>query len=237
MIEYSAVVPCHNESGNLPELAKRLDSALKKTKKSYEIIIVNDNSTDNSKDALDRLKKEFEKLRYVERRQFPGVGNAKRDGFKEVKGKYIITLDGDLSHDPAEIPRFIEKIKDYDMVCGSRYARGGEAEMGASRKIISGAFNFVFRTVLGIPIRDFTSGFRIYKSEIIKSIKLKSSGFGIYIEIPLKAYLKGYRLAEIPIKYYKRMEGKSNLNYLRQGPEYIKVACEALLIKLHLKKI
>ena len=118
------------------------------------------------------------------------------------------------------------------MVCGSRYTKGGKANMSSGRVLISGLFNFIFRRLLGIPVRDFTSGFRVYKSGIIRKISLKSKNFGIFIEIPIKAHLAGFKLTEIPITYNKRSHGKSNLNYFKQGPEYLKVALEALKIKL-----
>lgn len=230
-IKYSVIIPAHNEANNLNELVRRLHLVLKETNKPFEIIIVNDNSTDKSGELLEKLKKNYPELRPIHRHTMPGVGYAQREGFKNVRGDFIITLDGDLSHNPYEIPKFIEALKGYDMVCGSRYVNEGKASMCLSRKLISGSFNFVFRTIIGIPIKDFTSGFRLYKKEIIDRIMpLRSKGFGIYIEIPLKAYLEGFKITEVPITYHVRSKGKSNLNYLKQGPEYMKIALSTLLI-------
>src|SRR3989344_3344512 len=123
---------------------------------------------------------------------------------KLLKKAYSVlkkTKDGDLSHDPAEIVNFLKFLKDYDMVCGSRYTKGGKAEMTHSRILVSSLFNLVFRNLLGIPVKDFTSGFRAYKAKIIDKIELKSKKFGIFIEIPLKAHLAGFKLTEIPISY------------------------------------
>lgn len=229
---YSLVIPAHNESKNLTKLLDKAYKTLKYTNEKFEIIVVNDNSTDNSKEILENLKKKIKQLRVINRIKNPGVGYAIRQGLSSVKGDIIITMDGDLSHDPAEIPNFLKYLKDYDIICGSRYVTGGKANMAMSRILVSGAFNLIFRNLIWIPIKDFTSGFRVYKTKVIKKIKLKSKTFGIYIEIPLKAYLAGFKLTEIPITYHKREFGKSNLNYFRQGPEYLKVALEALKIKL-----
>lgn len=229
---YSLVMPAHNEARNLPKLLEKAYSVLKKTKEKFEIIVVNDNSTDNSDEVLEMLGKKIKELKVVARTKNPGAGFAIREGLSRAKGHVIITMDADLSHDPAEIPIFLKLLKNYDMVCGSRYAKGGKAEMAYSRILVSSLFNFIFRKVLGIPVRDFTSGFRVYKAEILDKIELKSKKFGIFIEIPLKAHLAGFKLTETPISYHERGFGKSNLNYFKQGPEYLKVAFEALRIKL-----
>lgn len=229
---YSLVIPAHNEAENLPKLLEKSFSVLKKTKEKFEIIVVNDNSTDNSDEVLKKLNEKIKRLRIVTRTKNPGAGYAIREGLSKVRGDIIITMDGDLSHDPAEIVNFLKFLKDYDMVCGSRYVKGGKAEMNYSRILVSGLFNFVFRKLLGIPVKDFTSGFRVFKAKIIDKIELKSKKFGIFIEISLKAHLAGFKLTEIPIIYHYRGFGKSNLNYFKQGPEYIKVALEALKTKL-----
>jgi len=224
----SVFIPAHNEAANLLKLVPKIAGVLRK---DYEIVVVNDNSTDNSTEVLSRLSKKYP-LRFAERKRDPGPGNAYRKGFGMVKGDIVITMDGDLSHDPGEIPSFLKAIKSSDVVCGSRYVKGGEAEMGVSRVMISGAFNIIFRHILGIKVRDFTSGYRAIRKEVIDNIRLSSRSFGIYIEIPIKAHMQGYRISEIPITYHVRNEGKSNLNYFRQGPEYIKVALAAIAKKI-----
>jgi glycosyltransferase involved in cell wall biosynthesis len=231
-IYYSAVVPCHNESGNLEKLVSRLSEVLKKEAKPFEIIIVNDNSRDDSKQVLDRLKKKFKELRYINRTTDPGVGNAKRAGFAAAQGEFIITMDGDLSHDPYELPKFLRLKDKYDIICGSRYISHGRAHMNWSRKLISGMFNLTFRTLIGIKVRDFTSGYRLIRRNVFDKVKLESHGFGIYIEIPLKAHIYGFRLTEVPITYHKREYGTSNLSYLKQGPEYVKVGLKTFGLRL-----
>ena len=232
-ILYSTVTPARNESKNLPRLVASLNAVLGSLQAPYEMIIVNDNSTDDSKAVLEGLRSRFPFLKPIHRASKPGVGNAIREGLENAKGRTIITLDGDLSHDPAEIPLLLEGLDRCDMVCGSRYMSGGKADMGLSRIVISGAFNIIFRKLIGIPVKDFTSGFRVYKRTVIDTITLKGSQFGVYIEIPIKAHLAGFKLTEAPITYHKRKFGTTQLSYLKQGPEYLKVALEALSIKLN----
>ncbi len=233
-VDYSVVVPAHNEAKNLPKLLEKAVAVLKNLGK-FEIIVVNDNSTDNSWNVLQNLKHEIKQLQVINRTSKPGVGYTIKEGLYKARGSVIITMDGDLSHDPKEIPNFLKLLNTYDMVCGSRYIKGGRANMTKSRILISSLFNIIFRSLIGVPVRDFTSGYRVYKAEIIKKIKLVSKKFGIFIEIPIKAHLAGFKLTEIPITYHKREFGKSNLNYFRQGPEYLKVALSALKYKI-LKK-
>ena len=168
----------------------------------------------------------------INRTAHPGVGNAIKEGLCKTRGRIIITMDGDLSHNPEEMPALIKKLNGYEMVCGSRYIRGSKANIELSRKIISKIFNIIFGNLLRMPVRDFTSGFRVYKREVIEKINLKNENFGIYIEIPIKACLNGFKLTEAPITYSKRQSGRTNLNYFVQGPEYLKVIFEVLKVKL-----
>jgi len=227
---YSVVSPAHNEEGNLEKLVKSLQEVLAKTagQNSFEIIIVNDNSTDNSEKLLEKLKSDIKQLVVVNRKNAPGVGNAIREGLAKARGDIIITMDADLSHDPREIPQLLKALEGYDMVCGSRYTQKGIGEMNLPRKIISRTFNNIFKMLLGLCVRDFTSGYRVIRRKVIEGIHLKNEKFGLYIEIPLKASKKGFRITEAPIHYYGRNEGESKLSYLKEGPEYIKVILDVM---------
>jgi len=118
-MRYSLVIPAHNESENLVRLLKSACSVLQKTNEKFEIIAVNDNSTDDSLEMLKSLKRQIKEIVIVNRTKNPGVGYAIREGLGNAKGSVIITMDGDLSHDPSEIPKFLGLLNGYDMVCGS----------------------------------------------------------------------------------------------------------------------
>ena len=224
----SIIVPMKNEAKNCEPLAKAISETAKRNRWPIEAILVNDASTDNTKEVLEKLAKKYRFIKPIHRKPPSGPGRALRDGFMSAKGDVIVTMDGDLSHDPKEMPKLIAKLKDADIVCGSRSVEGGKAQMQKSRVIISGLYKFIFRTLIGIPVKDFTSGYRAYRKEAIDSLKLDAKMFGIYVEIPIKAHIKGFKFAEVPITYHKRIHGKTNLNYLKQGPEYTKYALAGL---------
>jgi glycosyltransferase involved in cell wall biosynthesis len=220
----SVIVPMKNEAKNCEPLVRAIAETAKRHKWPVEAILVNDASTDNTKEVVEKLAKKYGFVRPIHRRPPSGPGRAQRDGFRAAKGDVIVTMDGDLSHDPREMPRLIAELRNADIVCGSRSVKGGKAQMQKSRVIMSGLYKWLFRLLIGIPVRDFTSGYRAYRREAIRSLKLDAKMFGIYVEIPIKAHIKGFRFAEVPITYRKRLHGKTNLNYLKQGPEYAKYA-------------
>jgi dolichol-phosphate mannosyltransferase len=228
----SVVIPAFNEEKNVKKLIEQIETVFINHKINGEIIFVNDNSTDNTSKIAHELRKIYSNLTVIDRTDgLNGPGRTQREGFKHVRGKIIITMDSDLSHDPREIPKFLRAITTTDIVCGSRYGLEGKAEMSFFRTLISKSYNFIFKSLLGIPVNDLTSGYRAYRYELIKSLELSSPGFGIYVEIPIKAYLKGYKFGEVPIYYHPRKKGKSKLSYISQGPEYIKVILHGLLHK------
>ena len=220
----SIVIPMKNEEKNCSILVKSVMKTVKKNRWNAEVIIVDDASTDKTGNVLDKIAKHEKSVKVIHRSPPSGPGRALRKGFAAAKGDVIVTMDGDLSHDPSEMPRLVAMLKDADIVCGSRNVKGGKADMQKSRIIISSVYNFLFRKLIGIPVKDFTSGYRAYKSSAIKSLNLDAKMFGIYVEIPIKACIKGLKLAEIPIHYHKRLYGRTNLSYLNQGMEYLKYA-------------
>jgi dolichol-phosphate mannosyltransferase len=191
--------------------------------RSFEILVVNDNSADDTEQVLGSLEAKVAELHPLHRRGNRGVGNALRAGFKAARGSILVTMDGDLSHDPREISKLLDALADVHIVCGSRYTRDGGADMSWSRVVVSRFFNEVVRWITGLKIADVTSGFRAIRREVIDSITLENGEFGIYIEIPLKAVGRGFIFTEVPINYRPRKAGMSKLSYLRQGPEYLKV--------------
>lgn len=226
-MDLSIVVPAHNEEENLAKLVGEIDSVL--NGEDYELIVVNDNSTDDSRKVLDDLTDKYPRLKAIHRTPPQGVGHTLRTGFAVARGEIVVTMDADLSHDPADIPRLINKLNEgYDIVLGSRYMEGGEIENTLARKIISKGFS-VFTKILGLRVKDATTGFRAHKRRVLEALNLSSVGFEIHIEIPMKAGKKGYFVAEIPIIYHERYAGESKLNYAKEGPRYVKVAVKTAL--------
>ncbi|MFH1788868.1 MAG: polyprenol monophosphomannose synthase [Candidatus Altiarchaeota archaeon] len=225
--DLSIIVPAHNEEENLAKLMAEIRNTLGDD--GYEVIIVNDNSTDGTKKVLEELAGKYPQLKPIHRTPPQGVGHTLRTGFAAASGDIIVTMDADLSHDPNDIPRLIEKLNEgYDIVLGSRYMEGGEIENTLSRKIISKSFS-VFTKILGLHVKDATTGFRAHKRLVLEALKLSSVGFEIHIEIPMKAGKKGYWVAEVPIIYHERYAGESKLNYAKEGPRYVKAAVKCAL--------
>lgn len=223
----SIVVPAHNEEKNLPVLIKELNKVLSKNKIKAEIILVNDRSTDNTGSVARKLARRQGNIKVIHRKQKgpfrAEVGLAIRDGIKKAKGNLVITMDADLSHQPKDIPHFIEASKEYDVVIGSRYMKGGRMRSTRGRIMISKGFSLVSRILYGLKIHDITSGYRIHKRKVLKKLKLKSWGFEIHAEIPLRARMLGFKVGEIPITYAKRLAGRSKLKYAKMGPRYLGV--------------
>ncbi|MEE8185124.1 MAG: glycosyltransferase [Thermodesulfobacteriota bacterium] len=228
-MELSIIIPAHNEEGNLPVLLERITSEAEHMGIEYEVIVVNDNSTDDTEKTLSQLKEKHKRLIVINRRSKRGVGNTLREGFKTAKGEIIITMDADMSHDPQDIPRLYNKATEgYDVVIGSRYVKGGGMDTTPGRLILSKGFA-LFSNILGLPLKDATTGYRAQRRDVIEALNLEATGFEIHVEIPMKAKRKGFKLCEVPIKYGRRKEGKSKLRYIEEGPRYIKIAIKSAL--------
>lgn len=234
-MKVAVVVPAHNEEENIEKLVKEIDHVLRASEIDGEIIVVDDNSTDGTKITLTKLARETNiRLTPIHRRDgVCGVGLTLREGIKAAKNNdVIVTMDGDFSHDPKEIPKLIQGIKSgADLVIGSRYMKGGRADMPRSRIIISGLYNVLSKLFLQTCVNDLTTGFRAMRQKAIEKVELKSEGFEIHPEIHLKIYKKDFKVIEVPIHYHRRGGGTSKLRYFKVGPGYLRVVFRQLLGK------
>ena len=232
-IKYSIVTPAHNEEGNILSFISRIIKMATINQLSYEIIAIDDVSSDNTGKILDQLSDKFPQIRVIHRFSKNGPGNAERAGFAIARGKWIITLDSDLSHRPEEIPDFIAAAdKGYDMVIGSRFVSGGSMDGPAFRLLLSQACAFAAKLITGYPLHDASSGYRIMKASVLNKLNLKSGWFEIHTEIPIKFHLHGYKVGEIPIQYERRGEGQSKLTIFQSVPKYL-----GIMIKERIKKL
>lgn len=230
---YSIVTPAHNEEGNIQPFIQRIVDTVKKYKLSAEIIAIDDVSSDKTGTILDRMADRVKELRVIHRSSNNGPGNAERAGFAIARGKWVVTLDSDLSHRPEEIPDFIKKIGEgYDMVIGSRFIPGGSMDGPAFRLLLSRLCAFAAFLITEYPLHDASSGYRIMRSEALKTLNLRSPWFEIHTEIPVKFFLHGYRVAEIPIRYERRGEGQSKLTIFQSVPKYLRIMITERVKKL-----
>jgi len=236
-MKVAVVVPAHNEEENIEKLVNEIDNVLRSSKLIGEIIIVDDNSTDGTSTVLKKLSKKnktYTKINPLYRSDgVCGVGLTLREGIQAAKNcDIIVTMDGDFSHDPKEIPKLVGGIKNgADLVIGSRYMKGGQADMPRSRIIISSLYNLLSKLFLRTSIHDLTTGFRAMRRKALNKIKLTSEGFEIHPEIHLKIFKSGLNVIEIPIYYHRRGGGTSKLRYFKVGPGYLRVVFRQLLGK------
>jgi len=211
-IEISVVVPTYMEAENVELLLSRIEKAL--SGKSYEIIVVDDNSPDGTAEIVNNYKKKKENIRLILRKGKRGLGSAIIEGIKNAKGKYVAVIDADLQHPPEALPLMLNEAenKGYEIVIGSRYTRGGKIEnWSIYRKIISIVAILITKILAPktLHIKDPTSGFFLVRKEKLREIKIEGESGKILLEICIK--LRKYRFKEIPICFSQRYKGKSKL--------------------------
>jgi hypothetical protein len=223
----SCIVPARNEEGNVAAVIDALSPVLSTSPVicGYEIIVVDDNSTDSTGALIDALAQKDSHIHPVHRTTNPGFGNAIKTGMKEAKGDIVIPFMGDLSDNPHDIPRLVERIDEgYDIAYGSRFAEGGALNGYSRTKLIANrAFNNLVRLSFGIPYRDITNAFKAYRKEVLDEIgidNLESSGFDLTVEIPIKAHIHGFRSSEVPVQWCDRTSGEAKLKLSRNGSIY-----------------
>lgn len=217
-MDYSKVVvitPTYNEKDNLPVL---IEAIFGLGLNGISMLVVDDNSPDETGKIAERYAKKYP-LKVLHRKEKMGLGTAYVEGFNDVlKGdfKYIILIDADMSHDPKDIKKLLEKIINYDLVIGSRYVKGGKTvNWSFMRKLISRFGNIYSKAILSLPYNDLTSGYRCFRREVLEKIdfdSLSSVGYGFTIETIYHADKNGFRIVEIPITFSERESGKSKFD-------------------------
>src|SRR6202163_4147353 len=206
----SIVVPIHNEEPSILPLYDRLTLVLEKLRKPYEIISVDDASTDRSFDLLANLVETDGRLKVIRLRRNFGQTAALSAGFDEAQGNVIISLDGDLQHAPEDIPALLAKIEEgYDIASGWRKERVDNA---LTRKIPSRIANWMMARASGVNLRDFGTTFKAYRAEVLKDIHLYGE---LHRFIPALARIYGARAAEVPIQNTPRIAGGSHYGFSR----------------------
>jgi glycosyltransferase involved in cell wall biosynthesis len=209
-VQISVVVPIHNEEPSILPLYDRLTAVMEKIRKPYEILFVDDASTDRSFDLLANLVETDGRLKVIRLRRNFGQTAALAAGFDEAQGSVVISLDGDLQHAPEDIPALLAKIEEgYDIASGWRKNRVDNA---VTRKLPSRIANWLMAKVSGVDLRDFGTTFKAYRAEILKDINLYGE---LHRFIPALASLYGARIAEVPIKNIERPVGESHYGLSR----------------------
>jgi dolichol-phosphate mannosyltransferase len=208
----SILVPTYMERNNIGVLIESINNNL--LGYTFEVVVVDDNSSDGTADEVRRLSKEHPNTKLLVRVGKMGLGSAYRDGFKAASYEYIVEMDADMSHNPEEITTLLEGLSQADIVIGSRYIKGGHiVGWRWRRKLISWGANRFARTVLDLKSNDVTSGFRVYSREAFEKIiaESKLNGYAFQIELLYLASKSGFKVKEVPITFNERRIGKSKL--------------------------
>ena len=204
-LKYSVVVPFFNEQENIPPLYMKLTEVLDALGENYELIFVDDGSRDNSFKVLSDIYEHDHRVNLIRLRRNFGQTAGLKAGFDFARGEIVLSMDGDLQHDPEEIPRFLEKIEEgFDVVSGWRYARRDHWLM---RQLPSRIANWMMAKLSGIDLHDFGTTFKAYRREIIQEIQLYGE---LHRFIPALAGSSGARITEVPITDLARKSGKSH---------------------------
>ncbi len=215
-MELSIILPAFNEAKNIDILIDKIKEIFERSVYDYEIIVVDAGSTDNTfQIAKDKGAKVFIQ-------EHPGYGGALHDAIKSAKGKFIITLDADLSHNPYIIKRLFSQRHSAHIVIASRYVKGGLANMPISRRILSMVLNRFLCFALSLPLRDISSGFRLYNAAIFNEIDFSERNFNVLVEILVKAYMNGFKVQEIPFHYQPRSKGRSHAKIIKFGVGFLR---------------
>ena len=209
------ILPTYNEAGNIERMVRAVLRA-----EETDVLIVDDSSTDGTGEIADRLASEDSRVRVLHRSGKLGLASAYIDGFRQaLEGGYelIQQMDCDFSHDPSDLPRFVETMKsrDADVVIGSRYVRGGGiVGWPLLRHILSKGGNIYARLMLSRRIRDWTGGFNLFRAEVLSAIiddQNFAEGYAFLVELKYHALRAGFTICEIPIIFRERTEGESKM--------------------------
>lgn len=210
------IIPTYNESDNILKTIELVFQFAPKV----DVLVVDDNSPDKTGDLVKKLMKTKKRVSLLAREKKEGLGTAYVAGFKwALKRDYdrILEMDADLSHDPAEIPNFLEASKDADVVVGSRYLNGANVVHWPIRRLLlSYGANIYARIITGIPLNDTTSGFKCFNRKVLEAVDLDavhSGGYSFQLEMNFRAWCKGFKVVEIPIIFVDRTLGRSKMNF------------------------
>lgn len=209
------VVPTYNERDNI----ERLVADILTQDEGIEVLVVDDDSPDGTGEIVDRMAAGNPRLHALHRPGKLGLGSAYCDGFRLALDKgaeYIVEMDADFSHDPAMLTVFFEKMKDFDLVIGSRYLNGVSVVNWPLRRLMLSYFANVYtRFITGLKISDCTGGFKCFRRAVLESIdlsRIKSDGYSFQIEMNYRCVENGFRIGEIPIIFVDRHAGSSKMS-------------------------
>ncbi len=215
-LDLGIIIPAWNESRNLELLLPALRQTLSELRVSYEIIVVDGGSTDDTPSTAAHLGAR------VLRQQERGYGGALLEGFAATSARYLVTMDADLSHRPTFLRAFWAERDNADLLIASRYIPGGQADVSSVRILLSRILNRVYRRVLSLEIQDMSSGFRMYRRDIVVGLEVRARDFDFLEEILIRVHDQGWRIKEVPFHFMVRGSGRSHIRLVRFGIAFLR---------------
>jgi dolichol-phosphate mannosyltransferase len=209
------VIPTYNESDNVRIIVDRV----RRSAPDVDILIADDNSPDGTGDIADEIAAADGQIHVLHRPGKQGLGAAYIAGFGWARDRgydAVVEMDADGSHAPEQLPRLLDAARDADVVIGSRWVRGGEVvNWPVHRLLLSRGGSLYTRLALGLPLRDATAGYRVYRMPVLDKIevdKVESQGYCFQIDLGWRSYRNGFRIAEVPITFAERQRGASKMS-------------------------
>lgn len=214
-IELSVIIPAAHEARNLTILLPRLTATIAALGLAAEVIVV-----DRHEDRATRSVAVANAATLVVQ-DTPGYGGALRTGFAQAAGEWVATMDADLSHPPSVVANLWTARHTASVLIASRWVKGANAQMPPSRFLLSRTLNLLYGVSLGLPVRDISSGFRLYQRQVLADQRTSAVNFGVLQELLVLAHAAGWSIAEIPFSYAPRQYGRSHARILAFGFEYV----------------
>lgn len=239
MIKLSIVIPAYNEESTIADTVNNLFTVLSQNSVEHEIIVINDNSTDNTLSKLNQIKPDVPTLAVYTSTKPNGFGYAVREGLEKFSGDYVAIMMADLSDSPEDLVKFFDEIasEKVDCVFGSRFAKGGSVHDYPKFKLfLNRLFNLGVRVTFGLKYNDITNAFKMYSRETIEGLKpFLSPHFNLTLELPLKAIVRGYTYTIIPNSWRNRSDSESKLKIKEMGSRYFFIYLYCLIEKFFSK--
>ena len=233
-MKLSVLIPARNEEKSIRQTVVAIAEELQKASIVHEILVVNDNSSDQTEVVLKSLGSDFPTVRYINSENPPGYGFAVRQGLKHYEGDAVCIVMGDGSDHPADIRKYYEKLEEgYECVFGSRFIKGSWlVDYPLHKLFLNRLANYFIKFLFRLPYNDVTNAFKCYRRQVIEATEpLLSNHFNLTVELPLKAIVRGYRYAVVPIGWTNRQQGISKLKIKEMGSRYLFIVLSLFLEK------
>jgi dolichol-phosphate mannosyltransferase len=214
--DLTILIPALDERENLEVLLPALHEVVAGLGIEAEILVVDGGSRDGTREAAARGG-----ARVIAQRE-RGFGGAYLAGFAAARAPWIVTMDADLSHRPVFLEQFWKRRHEAEVLVASRYVEGGRADMGAFRRLLSRILNTTFRRVLSLPVHDLSSGFKMYRRDVLAGLTLRARDFDILEEILIRLYADGWRVVEVPFHFMARGAGRSHVRLFKFGRAFVR---------------